>query len=89
MEADLIIGKMSEDDANWFRQNSNDTARRDYNEGLHNAEQKGLKKGIIQGEQQKAIEDAKKLLADGKYTAEEISGLLGIPVESFATKVTV
>ena len=35
------------------------------------------------GQQQKAIEDAKKLLADGKYTAEEISSLLGIPVESF------
>ncbi|MBR5965632.1 MAG: Rpn family recombination-promoting nuclease/putative transposase [Treponema sp.] len=33
---------------------------------------------------EKAIEDAKKLLADGKYTAEEISGLLGIPIESFA-----
>ena len=95
MEADLIIGKMSEDDANWFRQNSIDIARRDRNTIIHNAEQlglqrglqkgikKGIKKGIIQGEQQKAIEDAKKLLADGKYTAEEISSLLGIPVESF------
>ena len=36
------------------------------------------------GREEKAIEDAKKLLADGKYTAEEISALLGIPVESFA-----
>lgn len=34
--------------------------------------------------EQKAVEDAKKLLADGKYTAEEISGLLGIPMEAFA-----
>lgn len=34
--------------------------------------------------EQKAIEDARKLLADGKYTAEEISALLGIPVETFA-----
>ena len=33
---------------------------------------------------QKAIEDAKKLLADGKYTAQEISELLNIPVEAFA-----
>ena len=32
---------------------------------------------------QKAVEDARKLLADGKYTAEEISALLGIPVEAF------
>ena len=30
------------------------------------------------------IEAAQKLLADGKYTAEEISSLLGIPVETFA-----
>ena len=30
------------------------------------------------------VENAKKLLADGKYTAEEISALLGVPVEAFA-----
>ena len=89
MEADLIIGKMSEDDTNWFLQNSYDTARRDYNDGLQNAEQKGIEKGVIQGEQKKAIEDAKKLLADRKYTAEEISSLLGIPVESFTSTVAV
>lgn len=39
--------------------------------------------GIIEGRQEKAVEDAQKLLADGKYTAEEISDLLGIPVEAF------
>ena len=43
-----------------------------------------LKQGIQQGAHQKAIEDAKKLLADGKYTAPEISELLNIPVEDFA-----
>jgi hypothetical protein len=43
-----------------------------------------LKQGIQQGAHQKAIEDAKKLLADGKYTAQEISELLNIPVEDFA-----
>ena len=35
------------------------------------------------GQQQKAIEDAKALLIDGKYTAQEISNLLHIPIESF------
>ena len=40
--------------------------------------------GIEMGRQQKAVEDARKLLADGKYTAEEISALLEIPVEAFA-----
>ena len=38
---------------------------------------------IKEGAQQKAVEDARKFLADGKYTAEEISALLGIPVEAF------
>ena len=41
------------------------------------------------GRAEKAIEDAKKLLADGKYTAEEISNLLQIPVESFSEVVQV
>lgn len=36
-----------------------------------------------EGQESKAIEDAKKLLSDGKYTAEEISELLKIPLESF------
>ena len=38
------------------------------------------------GAQKKAIEVAKAFLADGKYTAEEISVLLKIPVESFTSK---
>ncbi len=41
------------------------------------------KEGIEEGSQQKAIEDAKTLLADGKYTAKEISDLLKIPEELF------
>ncbi len=40
--------------------------------------------GLAEGAQQKAVETARKLLADGKYTAEEISALLEIPVEAFA-----
>ena len=43
---------------------------------------------IEEGRQQKAVEDARKFLADGKYTAEEISDLLGIPVEAFAEQTT-
>ena len=39
--------------------------------------------GINQGKQEKAVEDARKLLADKKYTAEEISELLQIPIEAF------
>lgn len=44
----------------------------------------GHEQGVAEGAQQKAVETAKKLLADGKYTAEEISSLLQIPAETFA-----
>ena len=53
-------------------------------EGIKEGRQKGIKEGIEEGFHKKAIEDAKKLLADGKYTAPEISKLLNIPVEDFA-----
>ncbi|MBO7121650.1 MAG: hypothetical protein J6V90_00020, partial [Treponema sp.] len=46
MEADRIAQRMSEDDANWFRQNSIDIGRRDYYSGIAAATEKGLKKGI-------------------------------------------
>ena len=35
------------------------------------------------GMQAKAVETARKLLADNKYTAKEISELLQLPIESF------
>ncbi len=35
----------------------------------------------------KAIENARKLLSDGRYTAEEISALLQIPVEAFTEPI--
>ncbi len=53
-------------------------------EAFQDGMQAGLEKGISQGTQQKAVEDARKLLADKKYTAEEISELLKIPIESFS-----
>lgn len=45
--------------------------------------EEAFKEGVAEGAQQKAIEDARKLRADKKYTAEEISALLQIPVEAF------
>ena len=91
MAAEKTVKYMSEADDNWFVQNSRFIAERDKNTQLHNAEKKGweeglqqgLKQGIQQGAQQNAIENARKLLADKKYTAEEISKLLRIPIESF------
>ena len=76
MEADLIIGKMSEDDANWFRQNSYDIARRDYNDGLYNSEQRGIKKG----RNEKALEDAENLLKEGD-SPEKVARCINLPLE--------
>ena len=41
--------------------------------------------GRIEGARENAIANAKILLEDGKYSAEEISVLLHIPIEAFIT----
>ena len=48
----------------------------------------GIEEGKILGKQEKAIETARKLLKDGRYTEQEISELLNIPIESFVTEST-
>jgi len=72
MAAETVRKYMSEEEANWFRQNSYDIGLRDYNSGLENAEKRGM--------QQKAIEDAKNALAL-KLTAEQVSKITGLPLE--------
>ena len=44
----------------------------------------GIQQGIQQGMQQGIQQAAKLLLADRKYTTEEIAKLLNVPVEAFA-----
>ena len=46
-----------------------------------------FRQGKEEGAKENAVENARKLLADGKYTAEEISELFQIPVEAFTDKV--
>jgi predicted transposase YdaD len=46
----------------------------------------GRIEGIQIGARENAIANAKTLLADGKYSAEEIAALLHIPIESFVLK---
>ena len=48
-----------------------------------------FRQGKEEGVKEKAIENARKLLADGKYTAEEISELFNIPVEDFAVNAEI
>ena len=59
-------------------------AKYSYKDDIAVKQEEARNDGIAIGQQQKAIEDAKKLLADGKYTAPEISELLNIPFEAFA-----
>ena len=59
-------------------------AKYSYKDDIAVKQEEARNDGIAIGQQQKAIEDAKKLLADKKYTAPEISKLLNIPVEDFA-----
>lgn len=46
-----------------------------------------FRQGKEEGAKENAVENARKLLADGKYTAKEISELFQIPVEAFTDKV--
>ena len=77
MEADRLIGRMSEEDSNWFRQNSIDTFIRDRNTEIENATKKGLERGA----QQKAIETAENLLK-AKIPSKTIASCTGLPLET-------
>ena len=52
------------------------------------AYEEGFENGEKSGAHTKAVEAAKKLLEDGRYTPQEISELLTIPIESFITTTT-
>ena len=54
-----------------------------FEDGLEQGREEGLEKGLEKGREEKCVA-ARALLADGKYTAQEIATLLNIPVESFA-----
>lgn len=85
MEAERIVGRMSEEDSNWFRQFSIDTYRRDQNairdaitkesteKGLKKGLQQGLKQGLQQGRFEQAIETAEALIRMNVLTADQIA----------------
>ncbi len=77
MAADFIVTTMSKEDAAWFRQNSIDTARRDYNTGMENA----LKRGLEKGAHQKAVDAVRNLLAMHILTNEQIAQALEISLD--------
>lgn len=89
MAADFIVRRMSEEDANWFREFSADKARRDYNtsmayaekKGLENGMKKGLKEGLEKGKRKQALDTAVKLLKMKILTPMQIVQATGLPAE--------
>ena len=77
MEAEIIAQTMSEEEANWWRQNSRQRFLEDYYADRTAA----IEKGIEQGAQQKAIEAATNLLRMGVGTPEQIAQAQGLPLD--------
>ena len=65
MEANRIVGRMSEEESNWFREFSLDKARRDYNTSMSNAKKQGLELGIKEGRKEGLKEGRKEGLKEG------------------------
>ena len=80
MEAEIIAQTMSEEEANWWRQNSRQKFWEDYYADRAAAVEKGIEQGMQQGAQQKAIENAKTMLADN-LSPEKISQYSGLPLD--------
>ena len=81
MEAEKIVGRMSEEDSNWFRQFSIDTYRRDQNAIREATIKKGLKEGLSKGRNEKALETAENLIKMKILTVEQIAQATSLPPE--------
>ena len=77
MEANRLIGRMSEEESNWFRQNSIDTFIRDRNTEMENA----TKKGLEQGAKTAKLEAATNLLKMNVLSANQIAQATELPLE--------
>lgn len=96
MSAENTLKGISNDRWRWIIQGQIEGRERDIRSGYRAFQEKGLREGLEQGLEQgreqgsaqTKIVTAKALLADGRYTAEEISALLGIPVDSFTTETS-
>ena len=70
-----VLKNISQDEIYWYHETRY---------WMHVADEKSMISSTVdRGINQGRIESAKALLSDGKYTAEEISKLLKIPVELF------
>ena len=77
MKAEVMLNALSDERWNWIIQGKIEGQERDIRSGLANAEERGLKRGIVANK----IENAKNLLAMGLGTHEQISQAIGLPIE--------
>ena len=81
MKAERIVGRMSEEDSNWFRQFSIDTYRRDQNAIREATIKEGLNEGLKKGRNEKALETAENLIKMKILTVEQIAQATSLPPE--------
>ncbi|MBR6144906.1 MAG: PD-(D/E)XK nuclease family transposase, partial [Treponema sp.] len=81
MNAKTALSKVSQDDINWAIENSIFKARMDYNTGLYNAEQRGLRQGLEQGEHKAQIETAKRMLEAKICSLEQVAAMTNLSIE--------
>ena len=87
MCAEKTLDKISEDGWRWFDEAYNQSFRIDYVSSMNACKRKGLK----QGREEKAIEDARNLLVMKVLSHEQISQAIGLPlekVEELAAEIT-
>ncbi len=77
MEAEKALKGISQERWRWIIQGQIEGKERDYYSSIHNAEQRGMKKGA----QAKAIETARNFLKLNKLSCEEIALCCSLPLE--------
>ena len=73
MNAKTALTDISEDERNWWIQNSYDIARRDREEEMQNTLARGLARGRAEGEQKAKLEMAKLMLANNMPLADIVT----------------
>ncbi len=76
-----VLKNISQDEINWYHETRYWMSVSDKKSMISSAEDRGIKKGLEQGLQKKAIEDAKNLLIMKIGTPEQISQAIGLPLE--------
>ncbi len=83
------LEQLSMDKQAWNLYESRDMAKRDYNTGIRNAEERGLNKGIKKGEKKNSIEIARKMLKENMPESQiiRLTGLTENEINNLKDKI--